>query len=370
MERAVSSAIGYALVGAICLALASALQHQAATGEHGYRSGIHLLWRLAHRPRWMAGLAVSGAGLVLHAAALHAGALAVVQPLLVTGLAFALPLRALLDRARPSAGQALAAAVLAAGVAIFVAAAHPSAARPAPHAAAAAIVIAAGAMLAGTCSLVATRTGSGRLAGFALGLAAGILYGLVAGVLKAAVPSVIQVVHQPAAAVAAWPPWTLAVLAAWALVVHQRAYTHAPLPVSLPVLSVANPLAATVFGAAVFGERPASGPLAVLAEALGLAVIVASVTMLARPGRSAGSHRRNSARGAPDRRDPAAAQERHSAGAGVAQAALAGGAVPAAVGVPAAGPTGGGAGGAATAGPGPPSGRHRQAAASRADRGR
>jgi hypothetical protein len=84
MERAVSSAIGYALAGAICLALASALQHQAATGEHGYRSGIHLLWRLAHRPRWMAGLAVSGAGLVLHAAALHAGALAVVQPLLVT----------------------------------------------------------------------------------------------------------------------------------------------------------------------------------------------------------------------------------------------------------------------------------------------
>ncbi len=302
------SVIGYALAAAICIALGSALQHQAATGERGYRSGIHLLWRLAHRPRWVAGLAAGVAGLALHAAALHAGALAVVQPLLVTGLAFALPLRALLDRARPSAGQALAAAVLAAGVAIFVAAAHPGAGRPAPDAGAAATVIAAGAMLAGACSVVAARARSGRLAGFALGLAAGILYGLVGGVLKAAFQAAI---HQPAAAAAAaWPLWTLAVLGAWAVVVHQRAYTLAPLRVSLPAMSAANPLAGMVFGATVFGEKPASGPLALLAEALGLTVIVASVTILARPGRSAGSHRRHPSAGAGDRRDPAAGPDR------------------------------------------------------------
>jgi len=294
------SVVGYALAAAICIALASALQHQAATGEQGYRTGIHLLWRLTHNPRWVAGLAAGVAGFALHAAALRAGALAIVQPLLVTGLAFALPLRALLDRARPSAGQALAAAVLAAGVAIFVAAAHPSAGQPAPDAGAAAVVIAAGAMLAVACSVAATRAGSGRLAGFALGLAAGILYGLTGGVLKAAVHAAI---HHPAAAVTAWPPWTVAVLGAWALAVHQRAYTHAPLRVSLPVLSVANPLTAIVFGATVFGEKPASGLSALLAEMLGLTVIVASVTVLARPGKGAGSHRRRPAGGPSDRRD-------------------------------------------------------------------
>jgi len=240
------------------------------------------------------------AGLALHAAALHSGALAVVQPLLVTGVAFALPLRALLDQARPSAGQALAAALLAAGVAIFVSAAHPSAGQPAPDAGAAASVIAAGAMLAGACSVVAKRARSGRLAGFALGLAAGILYGLVGGVLKAAVHAAI---HRPAAAVTGWPLWTLAVLGTWAVVVHQRAYTHAPLRMSLPAMSVANPLAGMVFGATVFREKPASGQLAILAEALGLAVIVASVTMLARPDRGAGKHRRHHAGGASDRRD-------------------------------------------------------------------
>src|SRR5258708_18164147 len=40
LERVVSgSAVGYAVAAAICLALASALQHQAATGEQGYRTG-------------------------------------------------------------------------------------------------------------------------------------------------------------------------------------------------------------------------------------------------------------------------------------------------------------------------------------------
>jgi drug/metabolite transporter (DMT)-like permease len=254
----------------------------------------------------MVGLGVAAVGLGLHAAALHSGALAVVQPLLVMGLAFALPLRALLDRARPAAGQVLAAAVLAGGVAVFVVAAHPSPGQAASDTDAAAAVIGAGVVLAGACSMIAARVRSGRLAGFALGLAAGILYGLVGGVLKAAVHNVL---HHPIAAVTTWPVWVLIVLGAWAFMVHQRAYTLAPLSVSLPALSAANPLVAMVFGAAVFGERPATGPLAVLGQVLGLAVIVASVTMLARSGGDAGSRPRSQARGQADGRDPAAGRE-------------------------------------------------------------
>jgi multidrug transporter EmrE-like cation transporter len=117
------------------------------------------------------------------------------------------------------------------------------------------------------------------------------------------------VLHHPIAAVTTWPVWVLIVLGAWAFMVHQRAYTLAPLSVSLPALSAANPLVAMVFGAAVFGERPATGPLAVLGQVLGLAVIVASVTMLARSGGDAGSRPRSQARGQADGRDPAAGRE-------------------------------------------------------------
>ena len=272
------SAIGYAIGAAIVFALSSALQHQAATGEQGYRSGLHLLWRLARNRIWLTGLAAAAIGVVLHAAALGVGALAVVQPLLVTSLALALPIRSLLDRARPSGRQALAAVVLAGAVAVFIAAVHPSAGQSAPHDGGAAAAIAVGVLIAGVSTSVA-RVRSGRVAGFSLGLAAGTLYGLEGGVLKA----LVHVAGQgPAALMTGWPLWTLAVLGVWALVVHQRAYTHAPLSVSLPALSVANPLAGIAFGVVVFGERPDSAPLALLAAAVSLCVIVASVTVLAR----------------------------------------------------------------------------------------
>jgi len=289
-------AVGFAVGAAACFAVASALQHQAAAGEHGYRNGIRLVWRLARNRRWATGLAIATVGLILHAAALTTGALAVVQPVLTMSVALALPVRALLDRDRPPAGQVLAAAVLAAGVAVFATAAHPRNGQSVPDARGAALVIAAGVALAGICSVIASRARSGRVAGLTLGLAAGTLYGLVGGALKAATHAGLR---DPVDALTGWPLWTLAVLGAWAVIVHQRAYTHGPLAVSLPALSVANPLTGTVFGMLVFGETPANAPLALLGEALGLAVIVVAVTMLARAP-AGGGHRREDG-GAGDR---------------------------------------------------------------------
>ena len=113
----------------------------------------------------------------------------------MANLALALPVRALLDRVRPSAGLVLAAVVLSGGVAVFVAAARPGTGQPAPDARAAAAVIAAGVALAGLCLVAAARARSGRVAGLALGLAVGTLYGLAGGVLKAVVHAVL---HGPA----------------------------------------------------------------------------------------------------------------------------------------------------------------------------
>ncbi len=296
--RAVSfSTVGYAIAAAVCIALGSALQHQAAGGQD-HRGGVGLLWRLARSRRWMTGLAATGAGTLLHAAALRGGALAVVEPVLVMNVALALPARELLDRARPSAVQALAAAGLGAGVAVFVIAARPSAGQPAPDARGAAVVIAVGVALAGLCSAVAARTRSGPVAGFALGLAAGTLYGLAGGVLKATVQTVL---HDPAA-LAGWPTWALAALGGWAFLLHQRAYARAPLRASLPALSTANPLAGMAFGALAFGEIPASGPLAASGEVLGLAVIVVSVMTLTRRGADPGRHLQAAPQAAPCRR--------------------------------------------------------------------
>jgi hypothetical protein len=287
------SAVGLAVAAAVCVGLGSALQHQAATAAGDRGSGTGLLWRLARSPRWMAGLAAAGAGTLLHAAALHYAAVAVVEGVMVANLAVALPARGLLDRARPPAGLMLAAVALSGGVAVFAAAARPGTGQPVPDARGAAVVIAAGVTLAGLCSAAAARTRSRQVAGMALGLAAGILYGLAGGILKAVVRTVLH--GNPLGAVTGWPLWALAVLGAWAFILHQRAYTRAPLQASLPALSVANPLAGMAFGALAFGEIPASGPLAMLGEMLGMAVIVGSVAILGRLSVVPGRHCRGKA---------------------------------------------------------------------------
>lgn len=233
----------------------------------------------------MAGMVVVGAGSLLHAAALRGGAVVVVEAVMVTNLALALPARTLLDRARPPVRLVLAALVLSGGIAVFVAAARPGAGQPAADARAAAEVIAVGVAVAALCSVAAGRVRSGRVAGLALGLAAGTLYGLAGGVLKAVVHALLD---GPAAVITGWPLWTLAALGAWAFILHQRAYARAPLQASLPALSAANPLAGLAFGALAFRESPAHGLVAVLGEVLGMAVIIVAVMLLgrlSRPGR-------------------------------------------------------------------------------------
>lgn len=305
-------AVGYAVGAALFIALGSALQHQAVAVSGVSHGSVGLVLRLARNGRWMAGLAAAGVGTLLHAAALRTGALAVVEPVLAMNLALALPTRALLDRARPSLTQVLAAVALGGGVAIFVITARPSTGVAAPDGSDAAVLILGGMALAVACMIVAARTSSARVAGFALGLAAGTLYGVGGGTLKAAVHTVL---HDPAAAFTGWPLWTLCGLTAWAFVMHQQAYARAPLSVSLPVLTVANPLAGITFGAVAFSEIPAHDPAAAAAEVLGLAIIAGSVLMLTRPEPHKPRHRRQPApRSGPEQGVPGAPADQCPAG--------------------------------------------------------
>jgi drug/metabolite transporter (DMT)-like permease len=273
-----AAAIGWALAAAVCIALAASLQHHAATGQHSYRSGAHLLGRLARNPRWTLGFLISAVGLGFHAAALHAGPLATVQPILVSSLVFALPLRALLDRQRVSRRDLIAAAVVAGSLAAFLLAAHPSTGHAAPNTTIALTAITIGAVICAGCSAIATRTTRERLAGFTLGLATGILYGLVGGALKATVHTAGQGIPT---LLSTWPLWALIVTGVWGLVVNQRAYTRAPLTVSLPVMTVMDPVIAVIFGAYVYAELPADNPAAVTVQVAALASLAAAVTALA-----------------------------------------------------------------------------------------
>ena len=91
-----------ALAAALLFALGTVLQQKAASTSPRRRRapGAGLLLRMARRPVWLAGIAADAFGFVAQAVALTIGRLAVVQPLLVTSVVFALPLGARLTGQR------------------------------------------------------------------------------------------------------------------------------------------------------------------------------------------------------------------------------------------------------------------------------
>ena len=100
-------AVGFGLFAAFLFAASASLQQRAARqgppagtdaeGRFQKRTAIfgalaHLIRRLVRSPLWLVGWFTNLFGFFVQAAALHFGSVALVQPLLVTQLLFALPL--------------------------------------------------------------------------------------------------------------------------------------------------------------------------------------------------------------------------------------------------------------------------------------
>lgn len=266
-----------ALAAAVAFGWSTAAMHSDASRAPAEISNpFRLVRHLASQPRWLSGMAASLLGLGLHSLALRIGSLALVQPLVVTGLVFTFLFRALLDRRLPSRRVAGWAGLTAVGLAVFLVAARSTTGSARPQGLAPLFVLGAGGVLAAGCWRWSYRAHAAR-AGLLLGLAAGVVFGLIAGTLKAttASPSLGDLVT-------GWPLYVLLALGACGFLLNQTAYRRAPLTSSVPVLNVANPLVALVYGVAAFSERPAAGVAAVGAEAASLAAVLVGVFFLAR----------------------------------------------------------------------------------------
>ncbi len=260
----------------------AAMHHDASKAPAG--GPVALLRHVVGQWRWLTGMAASLLGLVLHGVALSIGSLAVVQPLVVTGLVFSFVFRAALDRRWPSRYVFGWACFTAVGLGSFLLAARSTTGSAAPSGGAAAAVLAMGTITAVTCWVTASRVRAAP-AGLLLGLGAGVNFGLTAGALKATTAA-----HSVSEALTSWPLYVLIVLGVSGFLANQLAYRRAPLASSLPILNVANPLVALTFGVVAFHEVTARGPLRLTVEAVSLAVVLAGVFFLARheeptPGR-------------------------------------------------------------------------------------
>ncbi|MEV0714491.1 DMT family transporter [Asanoa sp. NPDC050611] len=258
-------AVGFALLGALLFGTSAALQQHAARqtdyapahpGEAGTPkhivvvvSLIRLIRRLFRRPLWLIGWCANLLGFGAQAAALHFGSVALVQPLLVTQLLFALPLSLSLRHRRPDWRDLVSAGLICGGLALFL-----SVRGVAPRAD---VANRGWAILAGLVTAVAVVVIIGLATGrkpevhsTLVAIAAGLCFAYSAVALSLTVEDLL---HRGIAATATdWPGYALAVSTLTGLLLEQGAFAAGSLPPAVAAMNITNPVASYLIGIFAF----------------------------------------------------------------------------------------------------------------------
>lgn len=275
--------VAAAFLSAAFFGASSALQQRAASSDAKEDlSGVRLLGQLARERRWWLGLAMSAVAFAMHAVALAGAMLALVQPIIVSGLVFAVFVRAALERRLPPRATIAWCTVTWAGLAAFIAVVHTSPPKATELDRAAWCLGLGVALVVGTVA-AAHQVRADERRGLLFGVGAGILFGLVAGLAKVVLTEAtaqwwLMGTH--------WPFWALLLVGAGAVMLNQRAFQATRLSVTMPVVNIVNVMVAITFGFAVFGERLFSSPITLVVEVLALIVMGVGVRQLASPDRS------------------------------------------------------------------------------------
>ncbi|MDQ0937944.1 DMT family transporter [Streptomyces turgidiscabies] len=265
-------------LAACCLGLGFVLQQNAARqAPLSDFLSPRLLLDLMRMPRWLGGIGLMVAGMVLGAIALSQGEVSLVEPLLATNLLFALALSRRQTK-QPLGRQGWAGlALLAGGVTAFIGAGEPRGGTAVTDPWRHWLII--GIML-GLALLLTTYAKRSRLSAgpVLLALAAGLLYGVQDALTRVSgerfseggLPQLLT----------GWQPYAVLLLGVTGLILVQSAFETAPLRMSLPALTAAQPLAGIVCGVGFLGDRLRTDTGALAWEAAGLAAVVVGIILL------------------------------------------------------------------------------------------
>jgi hypothetical protein len=293
-------AIPAALGGAACFGLTGALQHAAArrvTARPALRPS--LLADLARQRIWLLSLLANIGGSALQVVALSTGPLVLVQPLLVTGLLFAVFIRSMMAHRTPRGSILLGASLCVIGLAVFLLLARPtggvdflSLTQALP------LGVGLGALLAVLLTIASKFPGEARTLALAGG--AGVLYGVTAGVAKIAVG--LAQSDGAGALLTHWPLYAVAVIGPAGFLLSQNAYqSDKSLAPALAVITVTDPLVGIGVGVLWLDEVLKSGPGPVIGEVLALAALVVGVWLLAHGAPHVARHQHASVEEQPQR---------------------------------------------------------------------
>ncbi|MGW3422256.1 DMT family transporter [Streptomyces phaeochromogenes] len=263
---------------ACCLGFGFVLQQNAAShAPLGDFLSPRLLLDLVRVPRWLGGIGLMVVGMVLGAIALSNGEISLVEPLLATNLVFALVLSRRQTR-QPLGRQGWAGLLLlAGGVTAFIVAGQPQGgdARTDPFRQWLIIGVVLGLALLLTTYAKRSLLSAGPVL---LGVAAGLLYGVQDALTRVSGQRFSD--GGWIALATGWQVYGVIALGITGLVLVQSAFETAPLRMSLPALTAAQPLAGIACGVGFLGDRLRTDTGALTWEALGLAGIVVGVVLL------------------------------------------------------------------------------------------
>jgi drug/metabolite transporter (DMT)-like permease len=266
-----------AIFAAIFFALAATLWQRASMAMGVEAGDSKAFARLLTNKVWLLGLLAQILGVVLQAAALDRGRVAIIQPLLVTTIIWAMPLGYFLTHQTIVRRHIVGAALVVVGLAVFASVGDPAGGvdnAPTSEWIAAFLLLAA---ICGGLLLFGRRGGlSARAAVF--GATAGILYGISATLMK----PVVEELHADGlgGVLTTWELWVMAVAGLVGFYLQQVSLATGRLVPSVATVSVANPVVSVLLGVLVLEERldqPPSWHAMVAVGALGLALFGAIV---------------------------------------------------------------------------------------------
>jgi drug/metabolite transporter (DMT)-like permease len=269
-----------ALVAALFFALGTVLQQRAGLSEPTAGSSAGLLVQMARRPVWLIGISCDAIGFLAQFAALSVGRLAVVQPLIVFSVVFALPLGARLTGQRVRRIDIVAAIVVTIGLLAFLAIANPTGGRDdAPFGQ---WLIAGGACLIVVAPLVLAshrfRFGAAPKAAL-LGTATGVLFGLSAALTEVTGhrfdDGLLQIFT-------GWPLYALIVVGYLSMTLSQMSLQTGALAPAVATQMAFDPLVSVVLAVTLLQESLHETPLGWVATLIALGAALAGMAVLAR----------------------------------------------------------------------------------------
>jgi drug/metabolite transporter (DMT)-like permease len=270
---AVGGALGASATDGITAVLDERSTKQVAV--HRSAVSVALIFALLRRPLWVLAICLQIIGVVFQIVALRFGALALVQPILVCDLIFAVVIASALRHRRP--GRVILTGVFccAGGLAWFLAVAQP-------HGGSTTVsltsVIPLGAGLAAVLvvCLAVARAGPRTVRPIMLALGCGVCYGVMAFLFKLlSAGSVAGLLGQ-------WPLWVVVVVGPLGFLLNESALQIGILiaPV-LSVITAADPLVSIALAHLWLHESIGTGPADITMEVIALVVMITGIVVLA-----------------------------------------------------------------------------------------